>query len=234
MGALEGSPLVSCIMPTRGRRAFVPRAIRLFREQTYARRELVVVDDGEDSVADLVPAEDGFRYFRFEAPAVLGAKRNFACEQSCGAIIAHWDDDDWYPPWRLARQVEALATGDAIITGSSTVFFHDASACRAWLYQYAGADPYLVGSTLAYRRAYWQYRQFPAIAVCEDVDFVRFARSQSLRDLREPSLCVASIHGGNTSPRRIVGPYWQEVPVAHLREHHPDAGFRDDAPTSRI
>jgi len=38
-----GEPLVSCIMPTANRRAFVPHAIRYFLRQDYAQRELVVL-----------------------------------------------------------------------------------------------------------------------------------------------------------------------------------------------
>ena len=46
-------PLVSCIMPTADRRRFVPQAIRNFLAQDYAERELVILDDGADSIADL-------------------------------------------------------------------------------------------------------------------------------------------------------------------------------------
>src|SRR4030095_9083631 len=55
-------PLVSCIMPTYNRRLFVPQAIQYFLRQDYPRKELVIVDDGSDPVADLLPPHQPLRY----------------------------------------------------------------------------------------------------------------------------------------------------------------------------
>ena len=82
-------------MPTCDRRRFVGRAIRYFLEQDYPNRELVVVDDGADSVADLIPADDArIRYVRLSEHHTIGAKRNLGCGQARGELIVHWDDDD--------------------------------------------------------------------------------------------------------------------------------------------
>src|SRR5262249_51867830 len=91
----DGSPLVSCIMPTLKRRRFVPRAIEYFLRQDHPAKELVILDDGSDPVADLIPEHPAIVYRRLEHRLVLGAKRNMACEMARGEIIAHWDDDDW-------------------------------------------------------------------------------------------------------------------------------------------
>jgi len=104
-GGGENHPLVSCIMPTYNRRAFVPQAIAYFLRQDYANKELIIVDDGIDAVGDLVPADQHIRYIRLSQKTTLGVKRNIACEQARGTIIAHWDDDDWHAPHRLRYQV---------------------------------------------------------------------------------------------------------------------------------
>ena len=101
-------PLVSCIMPTYNRRMYVPQAIQYFQRQDYPNRELLILDDGGQSVEDLVPPDPCIRYIRLDKHMVLGAKRNFACNLAQGSIIAHWDDDDWIAPHRLSYQVEAL------------------------------------------------------------------------------------------------------------------------------
>ena len=59
-------PLVSCIMPTYNRRAFVPYAINYFLRQDYENKELLIVDDGTDPVKDLVPADKQIRYIRIK------------------------------------------------------------------------------------------------------------------------------------------------------------------------
>src|SRR5262245_2838278 len=67
---------VSCIMPTANRRRFVPSAIRYFVTQDYADKELVILDDGEDAIADLVPYDARIRYIRETPPRLIAAKRN--------------------------------------------------------------------------------------------------------------------------------------------------------------
>jgi glycosyltransferase involved in cell wall biosynthesis len=71
---MNALPLVSCIMPTANRRAFVPRAIQYFLRQDYPEKELVILDDGEDSVADLIPADPRIRYLRETRRRTIGAK----------------------------------------------------------------------------------------------------------------------------------------------------------------
>src|SRR6266851_2559581 len=129
-------PLVSCIMPTANRRRFVPEALRLFLLQDYSEKELVVLDDGEDNIADLVPDHPQIRYLRLDRRHSLGSKRNFACAAAKGTIIAHWDDDDWYAPWRLSRQVAEIVRGDADLCGLARMLFFDPDGQRAWEYAY--------------------------------------------------------------------------------------------------
>src|SRR4051812_20555321 len=95
-------PLVSCLMPTRGRRPFVGLAVACFLGQDYGRRELVVVDDGPEPIGDLLPPDSRIRYERVPRATSLGAKRNLACELAHGDVLVHWDDDDWSAPWRLS------------------------------------------------------------------------------------------------------------------------------------
>ena len=124
-------PIASCIMPTANRRAFVPQAIALFLDQDYPDKELVILDDGTDAIGDLVPAEPAIRYIRTAPGLSLGAKRNAACEAARGDVILHWDDDDWYAPGRIRRQVDALQAGGADIAGIRRAYFADFGARRA-------------------------------------------------------------------------------------------------------
>ena len=43
-------------MPTRNRADFVLQSITYFQRQTYANRELIIVDDGTDDLAQRLPA----------------------------------------------------------------------------------------------------------------------------------------------------------------------------------
>src|SRR3712207_6562734 len=114
---MSSQPLVSCIMPTADRRAFVARAVEYFLRQDYAARELIDVDDGRDAVGDLVPADERVRYVRLDKKLTVGAKRNLACEAARGEVVAHWDDDDWHAPRRLSYQVGELLRAGPVARG---------------------------------------------------------------------------------------------------------------------
>src|SRR5262249_49186785 len=148
-------PLVSCIMPTADRRAWVPYAIEYFLRQDYPRRELVIVDDGSDGVQDLVPADERIRYVRLPSRQILGDKRNMCVEHSAGDLIMHWDDDDWMASNRISAQVAALQQGAGDVSGSRSLLHHELGGGinRTWLYVYpAYLRAWVLGNTLVYTR----------------------------------------------------------------------------------
>jgi glycosyltransferase involved in cell wall biosynthesis len=204
------SPLVSCIMPTRNRRRFVSQSIWYFLRQDYDRKELVILDDGEDCVSDLVPADARIRYVRLDRRLPIGAKRNLGCEISGAELIAHWDDDDWIGPHRLSQQVSELLRSGADICGLHTVLYYKPEAGEAWLYHYPeGARPWLAGGTLLYRRSAWVGNRFPAIDVGEDTAFVWQQPAERLTVVADRSFYIALIHRGNTSAKRLGVPPWE-------------------------
>lgn len=216
---VAAEPLVSCIMPTRDRRAFVPQAINYFLRQDYPDTELIVVDDGADAIADILPADPRIRYIRLERPLTVGAKRNLACGLARGDVILHWDDDDWYPPRRVRIQAAALRDGNDDICGSAQVYYYDAAKGRAWRYHYPARPPqWVAGNTLAYRKSYWERKPFPDIQVGEDVRFIREGQPRGIRDLADPGLCVAMIHPANISPKITTGINWQALPDTQIKQ----------------
>ncbi|MDX6694829.1 MAG: hypothetical protein QOF02_2432 [Blastocatellia bacterium] len=216
--AETNAPLVSCIMPTHNRRHFLPLAIRCFMRQDYPNLELLIVDDGTDSVADCVPEDGRVRYLRLDEKLTIGAKRNVACEQSRGEFIVHWDDDDWFPSWRVSRQVKALIERGADISGTSRLFYYEAATDRAWEYKFAAdAVSWVAGNTLAYRRDFWQRNPFPEVQVGEDTLFIHNDISKSIFDLDDPGLCVATVHNGNTSFKETSGMFWNRHDSAVVR-----------------
>jgi glycosyltransferase involved in cell wall biosynthesis len=207
---LREQPLVSCIMPTADRRVFVPQSIRYFLSQDYPNRELVVVDDGADPVADLIPQDARIHYVRLPGRQTVGAKRNIACEHARGKIIAHWDDDDWIASWRLSYQVEALseAVGNSVCGLSSLLYFDPANQ-RAWFYAYPECQRrWLAGNTLCYHRDLWRQHQFPNVNEGEDTRFVWSLRESSILPLPNHTFYVAIVHEKNTSPKRTRDVRW--------------------------
>jgi glycosyltransferase involved in cell wall biosynthesis len=206
----DEAPLVSCLMPTADRRVFVPHAIAQFLRQTYAPRELVIVDDGADPVGDLVPDDPRIRYVRAERSTSLGAKRNLACSLARGTLLAHWDDDDWMSVARLAAQVAALQAARADVCGLATVRYFDPAGDRAWEYRWTDRRRgWVGGNTLLYRRAAWERRPFPGLNEGEDTRWV--FSLPAVHAMRDGSWFAGMVHAGNTSPKQTRGPHWHPI-----------------------
>jgi glycosyltransferase involved in cell wall biosynthesis len=210
-------PLVSCIMPTKDRRPFARRAIELFQRQDYPNRELVIVDDGKDRIADLVGGDDRIRYVPLDRRLTLGAKRNLACQHARGSLIAHWDDDDWHAPRRLSYQVTGMLDTGADLAGTDRLLFYDRRRRQAFEYVFRpGPRRWLAGGTLIYRREWWRTHPFANLEIGEDGTFVHAARSGRLMTLRDPTFYVALIHDRNTSPKHTSGSNWRPYPEREL------------------
>ena len=201
-------PRVSCIMPTRDRRAFVAQAVRYFLRQDYPDTELIVVDDGYDKVADLMPDDPRIRYLRLPAVQSVGAKRNVACQHATGEIIAHWDDDDWSAPGRLRSQVFALLGSGADVCGLSEVLHYRPLRGDAWLYRAGDTRPAVAGCSIVYRRSVWAASAFPDVMIGEDSAFVGRLPPHRILALADRSLMVAVVHGRNVTSPQLGSPQW--------------------------
>jgi glycosyltransferase involved in cell wall biosynthesis len=106
-------PLVSIILPTYNRRAFLPQAFESIRGQGVADWELIVVDDGStDGTGDLVAtlAAGQFqpvRYVYQQNQGFSGARAT-GLGLATGKYVAFFDSDDYWLPHHLADCVGAL------------------------------------------------------------------------------------------------------------------------------
>jgi glycosyltransferase involved in cell wall biosynthesis len=235
-----GKMLVSCLMPTYNRRAFVPQAIACFLRQDYLDRELIVIDDGDDWVKDLIPSDLRIRYLHFPKKWNLGDKRNLCCSIAEGEVLMHWDDDDWHSPHRISAQMAPILSGEAPVTGTSTTYFYDPRTREAFRYTYPDPGQYIIGATLAFRQSVWKQYPFPPKHLGEDTTWMNQVRAAGvvMKDLVDPTLCVASIHGSNTAPRKPEGGPWNPASRGIVEwliadstgEPEPDAGEEEPTP----
>jgi glycosyltransferase involved in cell wall biosynthesis len=217
--ATTSGPLVSCIMPTANRRLFVPQAIRYFLRQDYANRELLILDDGTDAVADLVPPDPRIRYVRLAERGSVGAKRNMACELARGELIIHWDDDDWMADRRLSYQVRELLRHPVMtLSGLSHLLFQDPQAGQAWEYTYPATQrPWVCGNTFCYRKRLWEQHGFPDLNEGEDAVFVRHLKDAEIVALPDHTFYIATLHAHNTSRKKTHGALWRSFPMEKVR-----------------
>lgn len=197
--------MVTCLCITRNRREWLPQAIECFEQQTYEDRELLIVADG-DSVHSLIPANDPRIRLVYSDALRIGDKRNYGCALIRSELIAHWDDDDYSAPGRLTDQVERLQSSAKSVTGYHGMRFTDGK--RWWRYR----GPDVSGTSLCYRRDWWQAHPFASVQIGEDNLFAHEAAAGGqLVSAPAGEWMHASIHSGNTSQRHIDGPIWEEI-----------------------
>jgi glycosyltransferase involved in cell wall biosynthesis len=198
-------PLVSCLMVTARRTALAERAVQCFCNQTWANKELLIIDDGDDDyTAMLQPyrAQAEIRYDRVgSAPRLLlGGLRNLSLERSRGEYCTQWDDDEWYHPQRIESQMNALASEDSASVLRYTLMHIDQPGLSE--------HPYRTGlrrgtpGTLLHRRSAVRY---PNQGKGEDsryLQHIRRGQSVAIMGTEFSHLFIRCYHGQNTWDRR--------------------------------
>jgi glycosyltransferase involved in cell wall biosynthesis len=244
-GSRTWDDFVSCIMPTRDRPQFVGQAIRYFIQQTHARSELVVVDDGEQSVAELCGGIPRVVYLRLDRTTSVGAKMNIGIEHARGAVLQKLDDDDYYHPDFLRTSMSHLPLyrRDRVIV-----------AWDCFLILYAGerivrysGHGWASGGTLCFSRELWTRKPFRDEMTGSDHWFRRDHKNRIVR-VCAPETYIVVRHGQNTWTR-IAGyatadHYMRNLPVypkslntllpSHARRFYGSLTFGDRTGHSRM
>jgi len=103
------APIVSVIISTYNRAAYLPKAIDSMLAQTFRDWELILVNDGatdrtEEVVQPYLVRDRRLRYVT-QANQGIASARNRALAQATGTYIAFLDDDDQWTPDKLEVQV---------------------------------------------------------------------------------------------------------------------------------
>jgi len=195
-------PLVSIVTPTRDRPRFLRQCGQYIARQTYPRGFLqwVIVDSGDgptaaETFADL---KLGGGVVVLPTKGALGHLHNIGNRAARGAVIVHFDDDDWHSPSRVEKQVTALSRPGVrlVCTDDYFTYFGPGRACKSWSW---GMDLFSSGGTFAYWRTAWERNRFPALQHGEDQVFAKTIRiAGGARNLRDPSLFAYIRHATNT------------------------------------
>lgn len=107
------SPLVSAIISTYNREKYIEEAVRSVLDQTYANIELIVVDDHSSTpVAGVLNLGADNRIsieiVRHSENRGANEARITGLERANGELVAFLDDDDWWEPDKIEKQVAAF------------------------------------------------------------------------------------------------------------------------------
>ncbi|MBS1747812.1 MAG: glycosyltransferase family 2 protein [Bacteroidetes bacterium] len=127
------NPIVSVIMVTYNRSAYLSRSIPSFLEQTYRNTELIVVDDGSEDntfnvVNEFMKSHTNIRYMK-HSNRNISLSKNVGIRAAIGKYISFLDSDDAYQDDYLEMRVQYmeanpridLIEGGAIVIGDPDV-----------------------------------------------------------------------------------------------------------------
>lgn len=253
------NPSVCAVLLTRDRPEMARRAVESFQAQTYQAKRLLVWDTGTQTLETPWYEEEDYpdvAHVIADRSETIGALRNDANSfWNAYPIIVHWDSDDWSHPNRITEQVALLQASGADVVGYNEMLFwrdkqvpiytmHGDGAPfpagsaefagfeergEAWLYT-SLRPTYAPGTTLMYRREYWERNPFLDLPLNRDGTGEEDAFLRNARVVTESSLhsytdvryldhttprMIARIHGGNTmhyNPEKgVEGGSWKRV-----------------------
>jgi glycosyltransferase involved in cell wall biosynthesis len=118
-------PSVSVVITTYNQAEYIVETVLSALNQTYAHREVIVVDDGstDETGARLAPFRDRVALIRQDNQGVA-ASRNTGVRAAKGELIAFLDGDDLWEPDKLAVQVAAYQahSGSGLIVVDACMF----------------------------------------------------------------------------------------------------------------
>ena len=208
------TPYVSCIMPTANRPNFVELAVNHFVKQNFEDTELIIADDGFQSVKPILADDPRIKYYYTDPLGTIGKKRNFACQMATGKIIMHWDDDDWYAKDWISCQINALNDSQADICGLNEITFFSPIENKFWKYADRNTErPWLSGATMAYRKSFWLDHPFKDLQIGEDYDYIWNTGAKIYAHDYTQGF-IATLHNSNTT----LKPFEKSIHKKHAIE----------------
>lgn len=204
----EDLPDVSIVCITSDRRMFMPILKYSYMIQSYPedKLELIIVDDGEDSIEDTLIGVPNVVYVRLTEKLTVGEKRNIGVSKAMYDIVTFMDDDDVYPNnsvlYRTAMMLKYPAKECAFC---SVIPCYDISKYCSFM----NAPPITLPmsqrvseATLIFTKKFWEERKFGNTQIAEGDAFIH-GREHMCRELSPQEVIVSLIHSKNTSSRKV-------------------------------
>lgn len=160
----------------------------MFEAQTYADRELVVVQNADEIPA---PVPGGIVSVIVPAGTFLGAKLNLGIAAAHGDVFHKWDDDDLYAPGFLARGIADIPLADLALWTNCLVQFPDGTR------QLRG---FRAGGSMLFARRLWEKTPFRDVPRAVDSWLLSDAVTSNFKVsevVNSPELYTYVRHGGN-------------------------------------
>lgn len=205
----EDLPDVSILCITKDRRSFMPLLKYSYMVQSYPedKLELVIVDDGTDSIEDTLIGVPNVKYVRCDPGMTISQKRNLAVQNAMYDILVTMDDDDVYPNNSVLERVAMTLMEPKKECGfCTTIPCYDIVKFASFMNvppTHLAMSDRVSEATLVFTRKFWEDCHFDdSVHIGEGNAFIR-GREQMCRELSPQEIIVSLVHPKNTSSRRL-------------------------------
>jgi hypothetical protein len=215
----EELPDVSIVCITSDRRLFMPILKYSYMIQSYPedKLELIIVDDGEDSIEDTLIGVPNVVYVKLAEKTSVGEKRNIGISNAMYDIVTFMDDDDVYPNNSVLERTAMMLKSPAKECAFCTVIpCYDISKYSSFM----NAPPITLPmsqrvseATLIFTKKFWEQKKFENTQIAEGDAFIH-GREHMCRELSPQEIIVSLVHSKNTSSRKT--PEFKEPNGCHF------------------
>lgn len=196
-------PGVTIITPTKDREWIFSLPKFNFKRFAYPPNKLewIIVDSSKTDDLKYQFDQKDIRIKYLHVPdCTIAHKRNLACKIASYPIIAHMDDDDYYPPESLLARVKAIVGyKDTDCVGCSRIGVYNVIEDKSFI----SSDGHisLSEASMAYTKRFWEEQNFDP--GCERGEYRAFMqnRLEKIMDIPYIFIICATNHGRNFTPR---------------------------------
>jgi len=121
-------PLVSVVIPVHNGERYLETAIQSALGQTYTRLEIIIVNDGSTDGSGSIIHKYKEDIQIIEQPQMgVGAARNRGILEARGELIAFLDQDDWWFPTKIEKQINEMLRSGSGLVHTNTLYFDDSA-----------------------------------------------------------------------------------------------------------
>lgn len=193
MNKENGSKLISVIVPIYNVEAYLERCVRSIQSQTYAKLEIILVDDGSPDgcgeLCDRFAKEDNRIRVIHKENGGLSDARNAGLDIAVGEYVVFVDSDDYIAPYFVETLYKVLTETDSDVAMCSytvvedglgksfekfseqtTYHIYDRQGLLMNLYDanHEDATYFIVAWNKLYKKALWDNIRFPKGKIHED------------------------------------------------------------------
>ena len=199
-------PLITVVVPVYNGECYLEFALKSILEQDYRPLEIIVVDDGSvDGSANIAKSFPEILYIH-QCNQGVAVARNIGLDAARGQFIAFLDQDDFWTPNKLSRQIDYLIKYPQVdcVISKGRLFLDPGIEAPSWLKKdllLEDHEAYVLSALVVRKTAFEKVGRFdPAYSMSSDSDWFFRARNCGMSIAVLPETFVhRRIHGANHS-----------------------------------